>query len=85
VAYTEVIAEFQDHILDTDGMHYVARVCGGARTDGTWSGWLEFVAVGRQQLRRTETETTQPDREALVHWAGSLGPAFLEGAFARAR
>jgi hypothetical protein len=64
---------------------HVVRVYGQPRTDGTWAGWLEFVAVGAPIVLRTGTETTQSDRAALVYWAGGLEPTYLEGAFARAR
>jgi hypothetical protein len=84
VLHADVLAELEEHLLDT-GTHYVVRVCGGPRPDGMWVGWLEFVAVGERQVRRTGQETTQSSREDLVYWASGLEPAYLEGAFARAR
>jgi hypothetical protein len=84
VLRAEVIAEFSDHLVDADGTHYVVRAIGGPRSDGTWVGWLEFVAVGVRRVRRTGQETTQPDREALLYWASGLEPIYFEGAFARA-
>jgi hypothetical protein len=84
VLHAEVVAELEEHLLDK-GTHYVVRVCGGPRRDGMWVGWLEFVAVGERRVRRTGQETTQSSRHELVYWASGLGPAYLEGAFARAR
>jgi len=81
-----LILEFAEHLRDTaDGTTYVARVFGQARADGTWEGWLEFVAVGAAVVLRTEQETTQSNREGVSYWASGLEPSYLEGAFARAR
>jgi hypothetical protein len=60
-------------------------VRGRARADGTWEGWIEFVAVGAAIVLRTDQETTQSNREGVAYWASGLGTAYLEGAFARAR
>ncbi len=84
VEHAEVLAEFHQPVVDTDGTHYVVRVCAGPRRDGTWMGWLEFVAVGERRVWRTGVETTQSSREDLGYWAAGLEPAYLEGAFARA-
>jgi hypothetical protein len=68
-----------------DGAEYEARVCGAARADGTWAGWLEFRAVrGSGAVLRTGQETSQPSRRALDYWAGGLEPVYLEGALGRA-
>ena len=68
-----------------DGTEYEARVCGAARADGTWSGWLEFRAVsGSGAVVWTGQETSQPSRRALDYWAGGLEPVYLEGALGRA-
>jgi hypothetical protein len=85
VLQAEVLAEISDHLVDTDGSHYVIRVCGGPRQDGMWVGWLEFVAIGEQRVRRTGQETTQSSREDLAYWAAGLEPIYLQGAFARAQ
>jgi hypothetical protein len=58
---------------------------GRPRADGTWEGWLEFVAIGAAVVLRTEQETTQSNRQAVAYWASGLEPAYLEGAFSRAR
>jgi hypothetical protein len=71
--------------LRREGTEYEARICGAARTDGTWAGWLEFHAVGGSgAVLRTDQETSQPSRRALDYWAGGLEPIYLEGAFGRA-
>ncbi len=81
-----MILEFAEHLRDTaDGTTYVARVFGQPRADGTWEGWLEFVAVGAGVVLRTEQATTQSNREGVSYWASGLEPSYLEGAFARAR
>ena len=68
-----------------DGTEYEARVCGAARADGTWSGWLEFRAVGGSDaVLLTGQETSQPSRRALDYWAGGLERVYLEGALGRA-
>ena len=80
------ILEFAEHLRDpVDGATYVARVCGRPRADGTWEGWLEFVAIGAAVVLRTEQETTQSNRQGVAYWASGLEPSYLEGAFARAR
>ena len=71
--------------ITRDGTEYEARVCGAARADGTWTGWLEFHAVrGGAAVLQTGQETSQPSRRALDYWAGGLEPVYLEGAFRRA-
>ena len=68
-----------------DGTVYEAHVRGAARSDGTWVGWLEFHPVAGGPVLRTPRETSQPDRAALVYWAGGIEPSYLEGALERAR
>ncbi len=81
-----MVLEFAERVRDpVDGATYVARVYGRARADGTWEGWIEFVAVGAAVALRTEQETTQSSREGVAYWASGLEPTYLEGAFARAR
>jgi hypothetical protein len=84
-AAPELIMEFVEQVTTADGTPYVVRVYGQPRTDGTWVGWLEFVAVGAAIVLRTSTETTQSNRAALAYWAAGLEPTYLQGAFARAR
>lgn len=79
------ILEFAQQVQDAAGGNYVVRVFGRERSDGTWEGWLEFVAVGAAQVLRTGRETTHSSREDLAYWATGLGTAYPEGAFARAQ
>jgi hypothetical protein len=82
----ELIAELAERVRDpVEGTTYVPYVYGRARADGTWEGWLEFVAPGAGRVLRTEQETTQSNRGAVTYWASGLEPAYLQGAFARAR
>lgn len=80
-----LISELTQQIQATDGARYVIRVYGRERVDGTWEGWLEFVAVGAAVVWRTDRETTQSNREDLAYWARGLEPTYLQGAFSRAR
>jgi len=81
-----LVHEFAQHVRDPrDGMAYVARVYARPRADGTWEGWIEFVAIGAAVVRRTDQETTQSNREDVTYWASGLEPTYIEGAFARAR
>jgi hypothetical protein len=80
-----LVLEFSERLRDpADGTSYVARVYGRQRLDGTWEGWLEFVAVGAAVSLRTEQETTQSSQQGVAYWASGLEPSYLEGAFARA-
>jgi hypothetical protein len=81
-----MVLEFTDRLRDPlVGTTYLARVYGRARADGTWEGWIEFVAVGAAVVLRTDQETTQSSLEGVAYWASGLEPTYLEGAFARAR
>lgn len=73
-------------VEDAAGMRYDVHVCGEARDDGTWVGWIEFHPAGGTSapVLRPDRETTQPDRQALVYWASGLEPLYLEGALTRA-
>ena len=53
------------------------------RADGTWAGRVAFVSG--TVTRRTDQETSQPNREALAYWASGLELVYLEGAFGRAQ
>jgi hypothetical protein len=80
----ELVLELSTPVQDAGGTLYVPRVYGAQREDGTWIGWLEFVAADRADILFTNRETTQPNRAALLYWASGLQPSYLEGAFARA-
>jgi hypothetical protein len=81
----QLIHEHSARIKAPDGTEYCARTYAESRSDGTWSGWIEFVpAYGRGAVLSTEQETSQPDRKAVEYWAGGLEPVYLQGALARA-
>jgi len=82
----ELIHEFTSEIADADGHAYTARAMGRQRRGQTvWEGWLEFTPLGgRGIVRKSQTETTQPNREALAYWASGVEPVYLEGALERA-
>lgn len=79
----ELIQTYAEVIRDARGEEFVASAHGEERAGGTWEGWLEFRTASGE-VRRTDRETTQPNREALRYWASGLEPLYLDGAFARA-
>ena len=81
----ELIYEHAVQIEDLHGGLYVPRTYGQARADGTWAGWIEFHPVEEAGIvLRTDRETSQPNRDALVYWASGLERVYFDGAFARA-
>lgn len=81
----ELIHQHPEQVADLQGVKYNALIYGEPREDGTWQGWIEFhPASGAGPALRTERETSQPSRGALVYWASGLEPIYLEGAFDRA-
>ena len=79
-----LIHRYTTPLADAEGRTFVVEANGERGASGLWEGWLEFVGVGRQIVLRTDVETRQPDRRALVYWASGLRPSYLEGAFTRA-
>ena len=79
----EVLVEFENRWTGPDGKTYEARACGRGREDGLWEGWLEFVPVGGGEVIATGRETTQPNRDDTVYWAGGLTLTYIDGALAR--
>ena len=81
----EVLVELMRTVIDDEtGDAFGSLACGEPTPEGTWHGWLEFVAADGRRLR-SPRETTQPNRENTVYWATGLSPVYLEGAFARAK
>lgn len=77
----EVVYVFTGPLV-VDGRAHNVQVCG--RSAGhVWEGWIEFEGTDGEVLR-TARETTQPNRDNLVYWAGGLSITYLEGAYARA-
>lgn len=64
------------------GRRYRVVVEGQQRKDGTWAGRVAFVEGST--ARRTEQETSQPNRVDLEYWATGLERVYLDGAFERA-
>lgn len=80
----ETLTVYPTSLAASDGPLYQARVCGRAREDGQWEGWIEFEREDGGAAIRTTRETTQPNRTDLLYWANGLTPVYLEGAFRRA-
>ena len=78
-----LIHTFADPFRAQDGTAYTVKVYGQERSDGTWIGWLEFVAQKSGAIRRTPRETTQSNREQLYYWATGVQHSYLTGAFSR--
>ena len=80
----ELIWEHATHVRTPDGMLYASKTYAAQQSDGTWAGWIEFTPVaGKGPVLRTERETTQPSREAVLDWATGIEPVYLQGAFER--
>ena len=79
----EVLVRFTERIVAEDGTSYLPQVCGGLADDGLWEGWIEFIPESGRP-RRTQRESEQPNRDALVYWAEGLTVIYLEGALKRA-
>ena len=80
----EVLAEYADLIVSSDGVRYRAQAVGAPGPDGLWEAWIEFLPLAVEAPIRSPRETTQPNREDAVYWASGLTPAYLEGALSRA-
>jgi hypothetical protein len=82
---TEPIRRFPEPVSDARG-EFSCMVMARDRGDGSWEGWLEYVAVGADVAAGCVTgiETRQRDRVALERWASGLTHVYVEGAFARA-
>jgi hypothetical protein len=83
VGVPTLVLEFAEPFIGPDGQRYLVRVWGQGRTDGTWVGWLAFVAAGCELVRVTPRETSQSSLADVRYWASGLQPSFVEGAFQR--
>lgn len=79
----EVLVQFQEPVSSAEGTFYTARVCGRPAPDGGWEGWIEFVPGDGSPVLRSQRETRQPDRDALLYWATGLTQVYLEGSLGR--
>src|SRR5438309_9054430 len=80
-----VTHEYADVLESLVAKRYRAWAIGCARSDGRWEGWIEFVDLTGDERLRTDIETRQSNEQAFRYWAAGVGPAYLEGAFRRAR
>ncbi len=80
-----IIHEHHTHVRTPEGVAYIPRTVAERQTDGLWEAWLEFRPIDKgAPALRTERESSQVTREAVLYWALGLEPVYLEGAFARA-
>jgi hypothetical protein len=78
-----VLHEYTDIFHAEDDESYLVRICGQGRADGTWIGWIVFVATDGSGSRATGQETSQSNRHHVAYWAMGLEPAYFAGAFRR--
>jgi|SRR5918999_1458404 hypothetical protein len=78
----EVFMQFPEPLQAGETL-YSARACGRPAPDGGWEGWIEFVPDDGSPVLRSQRETRQPDRDALLYWTTGLTPVYLEGSLER--
>lgn len=78
----EVFMQFPEQLQVGDTL-YIARACGRPAPDGGWEGWIEFVPDDGLPVLRSQRETRQPDRDALIYWSTGLSRVYLEGSLER--
>jgi hypothetical protein len=78
----EVLVEFSDPVVSSDGRTFVARACGTESATGTWLGWIEFIGDDGSVIASAR-ETTQPNRQDTIYWATGLTPVYLQGSLER--
>lgn len=81
---SETLLAYAAVVQSSSADEHDARACGRERDDGRWEAWLEFEPLGGGATIRTPSETTQPDRAALLAWAQGISRVYLEGAVKRA-
>jgi hypothetical protein len=81
----ELLQEYTTTVVGPDGTEYAVRSYGEQRSDGTWTGWLEFHPTGSSgPVLRTGQETSQPNKVTIEYWATGLEAIYFEGALERA-
>ena len=81
----ELLQKYSTAVTGRNGTEYIVRSYGEERTDGTWTGWLEFDPIDPSgSVVRTGQETSQPNRMTIEYWATGLEPVYFEGALERA-
>jgi hypothetical protein len=78
-----VLHEYTDIFQAENEQAYLVRIYGQGRPDGTWIGWIAFVATDGTGSRRTGQETSQSSRHHATYWAMGLEPSYFTGAFRR--
>jgi hypothetical protein len=81
---SEIISHLDYTVTDQSGRSYYVNVAGEHTSEGHWEAWLEFLPLDDTDPLLTDTETVQPTRSAVTHWAETLGEAYVQGAFERA-
>jgi hypothetical protein len=81
-----LLQKYTTQVIAADGTAYDVHSYGEERSDGTWTGWLEFHPTdATKPVLRTQQETSQPNRTTVEYWSTGLEPVYFEGAFERAR
>ena len=80
----DLVHTYAEVVRDPEGRGYAASVHALERVDGLWETWLEFQGLGRDVTLRTNRESEQPNRRAVLYWASGLQPSYLDGALLRA-
>lgn len=81
----ELLQEYTTTVAGNDGTEYAVRSYGEQRSDGTWTGWLEFHPIDSSgPVLRTGQETSQPNKVTIEYWATGLEAIYFEGALERA-
>jgi len=80
----DLVHTFSDVVRDREGRGYTASVHALRRGDGIWETWIEFRGLGRDVTLRSQRESEQPNRRAVLYWTAGLQPSYLDGALLRA-
>ena len=76
---SEIVSHLDYTVTDQSGRSYYVNVAGEHSSEGQWEAWLEFLPVDDTDPLLTDTETVQPTRSAVAHWAETLGEAYVPG------
>jgi hypothetical protein len=79
----QLLQQFEKPIVDKSGVSYTVFLYGRNRPGDTWQGWLVFERFDGKRFA-TDVETTQPNADTILYWAGGLTPAYFDGALERA-
>jgi hypothetical protein len=79
----QLLQQFEKPIVDKSGVSYTVFLYGRTRPGDTWQGWLVFERFDGKRFA-TDVETTQPNADTILYWAGGLTSAYFDGALERA-